>query len=358
VRETLSGYRPQEMGRPFYQAIEKVVHASGKLAEEGLKLVFKEGEGREVHASVEDFDKETKVFLICEHGEGESKSRIVSPRVFKVGMLASLPSAKTGKFLAAWNEHVEPLLQGAPRRRKPAPHVREEGDAQSMLGRGHKEKECPRKSPSEKSLHSAASLGRKRSAFGDFRTPEEGEIWRHASHAKSRKSEQGETSEAHAKVRKKKRSGSQFQFPVGVKTMEDFVAYLQPKLGQLPSNPVLVADVERRYANVDQTKKGLYQTTDLLIRVYKAPQEWQRVLLSGLVYGMFMVNIKGLFGYQQDALLTNTEAIRRKAGPPGSITPQKLEEMETQVCEAFEKRFEKITEAVSKGKLPVSTKSK
>jgi hypothetical protein len=78
----------------------------------------------------------------------------------------------------------------------------------------------------------------------------------------------------------------------------------------------------------------------------------------GLVYGMFIVNVNGLFGYQQDALLTDVEAICRKAGPPGAITPKKLEEMETQVREAFEKRFEKITEAVSKGKLPVSPKTK
>jgi hypothetical protein len=121
---------------------------------------------------------------------------------------------------------------------------------------------------------------------------------------------------------------------------------------------VLVADVERRYANVDQTKKGLYQTTGLLIRVYKALQEWQRILLLGLVYGMFIVNVNGLFGYQQDALLTNVEAICRKAGPPGSIIPTKLKGMETQVREVFEKRFEKITVAVSKGKLPMSPRAK
>jgi hypothetical protein len=140
--------------------------------------------------------------------------------------------------------------------------------------------------------------------------------------------------------------------------MEDFVAFLQPKLGQLPSNPVLVADIERRFANMDQAKKGLYQTTGLLIRVYKAPQEWQRVLLLGLVYRLFIVSINGLFGYQQDALLTDTEAICRKSESPGALTPKKVEEMETQVREAFENRFEKITDSVFKGKLPVSPKSK
>jgi hypothetical protein len=152
--------------------------------------------------------------------------------------------------------------------------------------------------------------------------------------------------------RKEKSSG--FHFLEGVKSMEDFVAYLQPKLGQLPFNPVLVADVERRYAQMDQAKKGLYQTTGLLMRVYKAPVEWQRVLLLSLVYGTFFVAVNGLFGYQQDALLTDGEAICRKAGAPGAITPTKLEEMETQVRKAFEKRFEKFTEGVSKGKLPVS----
>jgi hypothetical protein len=79
--------------------------------------------------------------------------------------------------------------------------------------------------------------------------------------------------------------------------MEDFEAYLQPKLGQLSSKHVLVADVERRYAQVDQAKKGLYQTTGLLIRVYKAHVEWQRVLFLALVYGMFFVAMNGLFGY-------------------------------------------------------------
>jgi hypothetical protein len=40
------------MGRPLYQAIKKAVHATGELALEGLKLVFREGEGQEVHATV------------------------------------------------------------------------------------------------------------------------------------------------------------------------------------------------------------------------------------------------------------------------------------------------------------------
>jgi hypothetical protein len=61
-----------------------------------------------------------------------------------------------------------------------------------------------------------------------------------------------------------------------------------------------------------------------MIRVYKAPVEWQRVLQLDLVYGMFIVAVNGLFGYQQDALLTDGEAICRKAGPPGAITPAKF----------------------------------
>jgi hypothetical protein len=55
--------------------------------------------------------------------------------------------------------------------------------------------------------------------------------------------------------------------------MEDFVAYFQLKLEQLPSNPVLVADVERRSAQINQAKKALYwQTAGLLIKVYT--QHW------------------------------------------------------------------------------------
>jgi hypothetical protein len=217
-----------------------------------------------------------------------------------------------------------------------------------------------RKTTSERSYHSAASKGRKRE-----RTPEEEEPHKRRRDAKaqrvpkSRISGHGDTSDVEGEKYERRGRSSEFRFPEGVKTMEDFVAYLQPKLGQqVPSNAVLVADVERRYAQVDQAKKGLYQTTGLLIRVYKAPVEWQRVLLLSLVYGMFYVAINGLFGYQQDALLTDAEAICRKAGAPGAITPTKLEEMETQVWEAFEKRFEKITKAVSKGKLPVNPKAR
>jgi hypothetical protein len=74
---------------------------------------------------------------------------------------------------------------------------------------------------------------------------------------------------------------------------------------------------------------------------------------------MFFVDVNGLFGYRQDALRpTDGEAICRKAGAPRATTPTKLEEMETQVREAFEKRFEKITKAVSKGKLPISLKAR
>jgi hypothetical protein len=73
---------------------------------------------------------------------------------------------------------------------------------------------------------------------------------------------------------------------------------------------------------------------------------------------MFIVAINGLFGYQQEALLTDGEAICRKLGPPAAMTPTKVEELETQVREAFEKRYKTITDAVSKGKLPVNPKSK
>jgi hypothetical protein len=75
---------------------------------------------------------------------------------------------------------------------------------------------------------------------------------------RSRASGEGDTSEVRGKAKKRKDVGGDFCFPEGIRTMEDFVAYLQPKLGQLPSNPVLVADVERRYAQIDQAKKGLY----------------------------------------------------------------------------------------------------
>jgi hypothetical protein len=272
-----------KMGRPLYQAIEKAVHASGELAIEGLKLVFREGEGQATHVTVEEFDEETKAFLVKEHGETESKSRIVSPHVFKLGMLASLPSAEMGKFLAAWDAHVEPLLRGTqkkgPTKEKETRQVSRErrGDeVQSKHGSDKREAERPRRSSLEKTYHSATSKGKKR-AFSEELPTRSGEEGRKmASQFRSKHSEQGETSGARVKIRKKRRSGGHFHFPEGIETMEDFVAYLQPKLGQLPSNPVLVADVERRYSNVDQAKKGLYQTTGLLIRVYKAPQEWHR----------------------------------------------------------------------------------
>jgi hypothetical protein len=60
----------------------------------------------------------------------------------------------------------------------------------------------------------------------------------------------GETKRA-----KRRRSG--FRFPEGEETMEDFVAYFQLKLEQLPFNPVLVAGVERRSAQINQAKKAL-----------------------------------------------------------------------------------------------------
>jgi hypothetical protein len=61
-----------------------------------------------------------------------------------------------------------------------------------------------------------------------------------------------------------------------------------------------------------------------------------------LLYGTFIVAINGLFRYQQETLLTDGKAICRKAGPAGAVTPTKIEEMETQIHEAFEKRYEKI----------------
>jgi hypothetical protein len=295
--------------------------------------------------------------------------KAISPRKFKLGMINSLPSQRMADFLTAWDDQIEPLLrEGAARETLKEIEGRtvkttkvDRAAQKSIRGLSLDEPEevaKSRRTTSDRSYHIAASKGRKRE-----RTPEEEEPRKRnrdarAQHARSKDSGHGDTSEVEEKRLERRGRSSGFRFPEGVKTMEDFVAYLQPKLGQLPSNPVLVADVERRYAQVDQAKKGLYQTTGLLIRVYKAPVEWQRVLLLSLVYGMFFVAVNGLFGYQQDALLTDGEAICRKAGAPGSITPTKLEEMETQVREAFEKRFEKIMEAVSKGKLPVSPKSR
>jgi hypothetical protein len=186
------------MGRPLYQAIEKAVHAAGELALEGLKLTFREKEGQEVQASVEEFDEEAQAFLVREHGEAGSKTKIVSPHVFKVGMLSSLPSAEIAKFLAAWDEHVEPLLRGvlirSPIKEKGAKQIHHEGDkgeSQSILGSGRKEEDRPKRSASRRSRHSAASIGRKRSATGDFQTPDDGEEWKQPQHGRDRRSEQG-----------------------------------------------------------------------------------------------------------------------------------------------------------------------
>lgn len=337
------------------EAVEQVVHAAGELTLEGIRLVFKEAGGQETRASVTEFDEEAEVFLVREQSEKGEVTGALSPQKFKFGFLASLPSDKMAPFLSAWEEEVEPLLRGNRRKEKPTEKKKDSArsiskSAHSPGGHGevHGGQEAAeklRRTTSEHSLHSAFSkLGRKREERPDG--------------PRSRHSEHGDTSEVGDKARRKKRSGSGFCFPEGVNTMEDFIAYLQPKLGQLPSNPVLIADLERRYAQVDRAKKGLYQTIGLLIRVYKAPQEWQRILLLDVVYGMFIVAINDLFGYQQEALLTDEEAICRKSGPPGAMTPTKVEELETQVREAFEKRYEKITDAVSKGKLPVNPKSK
>jgi hypothetical protein len=337
------------------EAVEQAVHAAGELTLVGLRLVFRETGGIETRALVTEFDEETKVFLVREQGESGEKIKAISPRKFKYGFLTSMPLERMAPFLQAWEDQVEPLLGRRPEkekekgeRKEPTKGARGKGSAREVRGSLHEAEEGeerPKKTSSEHSLHSAFSkLGRKKEA--------------QAVQPRARQSEHGDTSDLQGPIRKQGRSGSGFCFPKGVKTMEDFVAYLQPKLGQLPSNPVLMADVERRYAQVDQAKKGLHQTLGLLIKVYKAPQEWQRVLLLDLVYGMFIVAINGLFGYQQKALLTDGEAICRKAGPPGAVTPTKIEEMETQIREAFEKRYEKITNSVSKRKLPVNPKSK
>jgi hypothetical protein len=356
------------METPLGQAIERVVHAAGELTVEGTKLLFKDSKDREVQVSVLEFDEEAKVFLARRSDlEGEAV-KAISPRKFKLGMINNLPSQKMADFLAAWDDQIEPLLregaeketlretEGRTVKTTKVDRVAQKGIRGLSLDEPE-EAAKSRKATSERSYHSAASKGRKRE-----RTPEKEESRKRfkeprAQYAlKSRVSGQGDTSEVEERRLERGGRSSGFRFPEGVKTMENFVAYLQPKLGQLPSNPVLVADVQRRYAQVDQAKKGLYQTTGLLIRVYKAPVEWQRVLLLTLVYGMFFVAINGLFGYQQDALLTDGEAICRKAGAPEAKTSTKLEGMETQVRKAFEKRLEKITKAVSKGKLPVNPK--
>lgn len=339
------------------EAVEQAVHAAGELTLVGARLTFKELGGVETRASVIEFDEEAEVFLVREQTENGEATKVLSPQKFKFGFLASLPSDKMAPFLKAWEEGVEPLLQTQRRREKETEKKKNSAGSlrKSVPSKGGREEvhggqettEILRKASSEHSLHSAFSkLGRKKEEQQE--------------RPKSRQSDHGDTSEVRERARRKpqRRSGPGFQFPEGVNTMEDFIAYLQPKLGQLPSNPVLIADVERRYAQVDQAKKGLHQTIGLLIRVYKAPQEWLRILLLDVIYGMFIVAINGLFEYQQEALLTDGEGLCRKAGPPGAMTPTKIEELETQVREAFERRYEKITDAVSKGKLPVSPKSK
>jgi hypothetical protein len=287
-----------------------------------------------------------------------------------LGCSTIFPSQQMATFPTAWDEQVEPLLREGIERvteregdGKTVRTTRVEKFAQKAIkGLSLDEPEealRTRKTSTELSFHSVASKGKKRGRDKEQegqRKKRREQAYQHA--PRSRASCQGDTSDVRGEELGRRERSSGFRFSEGVKTMEDFVAYLQPKLGQLPSNPVLVADVERRYTQVDQAKKGLYQTTGLLIRVYKAPVEWQHVLLLSLVYGMFFVAVNGLFGYQQDALLTDGDGICRKAGAPGAITPTKLEEMETQVREAFEKRFEKITEAVSKGKLPVNPKAR
>jgi hypothetical protein len=291
---------------------------------------------------VVEFDEEARAFLIREQGLNGEKTKAISPRRFKVGFLGSLPSDKMAAFLAAWEDQVEPLLSGKPEKgpEKEQPKEMSKGTKgkRSSLRRGPEFSpdegagiERPRKTSSEPSLHSAHSkLGRKKEFLAEREAENTEGEQRPRGQQKSRVSEHGDTSEVKEPFRPQKRSSSAFCFPEGVKTMEDFIAYLQPKLGQLSSNPVLVADVERCYAQVDQAKKGLHQTTGLLIRVYKAPQEWQRILLLALVYEMFIVAINGLIGYQQEALFTDADlpegrttwsSQSNKAGGNGSTSP-------------------------------------
>jgi hypothetical protein len=318
-----------EMETPLGQTIERVVQAAGELTIEGTKLSFKGQNDEEVQVAVVEFDEEAKVFLARRSDPEGSATKTITPKKFKLGMLNRLPSQKMAGFLTAWDEQVEPLLRGNSTGElgrggedRPGKTTKVEGVAHKglrSLSLGEPEEEDrARKTTTEPSFHSVASKERKRERSPEREEPGRGrqKVRRHYAH-RSRASREGDTSEVRGETKRKKGASNDFCFPEGIKTMEDFVAYLQPKLGQLPFNPVLVADVERRYAQIDQAKKGLYQTTGLMIRVYKAPVEWQRVLLLDLVYGMFIVAVNGLFEYQQDALLTDGEAICRKAGPRG-----------------------------------------
>jgi hypothetical protein len=269
-------------------------------------LSFKGPNEEEVQVSVVELDEEAKVFLARRSDlEGET-IKAISPRKFKLGMLSRLPSEKMTPFLAAWDEQVEPLIRGKPGKElegggdgKLAKTTRVERVAQKglrSLSLGEPEgEERPRRTTTEPSFHSAATKRKRKE-----RSLEQEESRRIRKEARahyaqrSRASGEGDTSEVRREDKRKGGASADFRFPEGIKTMEDFVAYLQPKLRQLPSNPVLVADVERRYAQIDQAKKGLYQTTGLMIRVNKAPVEWQRVLLLDLVYGMFIVAVNGL----------------------------------------------------------------
>jgi hypothetical protein len=290
-----SGRNTSRMEPTLAEAIKSAVHEAGELTLEGIRLTFKEEGGIESRALVTEFDEDAKVFLVRETTEKGEVTKAISSRRFKFGLLRSIPSDRMASFLAAWEEQVEPLLGGCMSKGKEGDILR--GSSRSSEGKDlpskgrtasmHEEaegKEKLRKTSSKPSLHSAFSKLRRQRKARDM-------------HPKGKHSEHGDTSEVGKQITRKKRSKSAFCFLEGVNTLEDFVAYLQPKLGQLPSNPVLEGDVERCYAQIDQARKGLHQTTGLLIRVYKAPQEWERVLLLDLIYGLFIVAINGLFGY-------------------------------------------------------------
>lgn len=134
-------------------------------------------------------------------------------------------------------------------------------------------------------------------------------------------------------------------------TVAELWEALRTQIGGQSTNPVVLSDLKRLAQNLAETgkHKAMYRSIQYLIAIFEAHPNLRGPMLVGFIYSMFLVCEDGTPAYLQQALNTEAGALCRKEIPE-KVTIARQVELEFQVRDIFEKKWEKGAKLTHEGK--------
>ena len=141
-----------------------------------------------------------------------------------------------------------------------------------------------------------------------------------------------------------------------VPTVGALLGMLRTQFGDQCTNPVIASDLKRLAQGIAESGKNrnIYRSIQTLISVFEAHPNLRGPLLVAYIYSLVLLceDTQG-FAYLQQALNTEASALCRKEIPE-KVTVARAAELELEIRELFEKKWEKGQKLIHEGRAGAS----